>query len=309
VIYAIVFDVCLFSDFIYNDGSWIFVTAHGYFWFYFYVVYVLLYSLAALLIMFRRMRRSVAIKERRQARVFFLAMLSLLVVVLPVDFLIEKYLHTKIPAIGPLVQGIFYVPGVWYAISRYRLLHITPSLMAEEIIMHIQEMVILLRPDLKILSVNTRAETLLGVPADSLKGRDVGSILADPEYVAEEIHTVFTGGGGGRWTRAAFRSGEARIVTETYLSCLADRFGDPAGVLILARENRSAGDFIRRYRITPRQLQVIDSLIRGLSVQEIADRTGTSKRTVETHITNIYTRLGVNNRIELVRMAREYGIE
>jgi DNA-binding CsgD family transcriptional regulator len=30
---------------------------------------------------------------------------------------------------------------------------------------------------------------------------------------------------------------------------------------------------------------------------------------VETHIMHIYNRLGVNNRIELVRMTRKFGIE
>jgi DNA-binding CsgD family transcriptional regulator/PAS domain-containing protein len=309
VVYAILFDVCLFSDFIYNDGSWIFISAQGYFWFYFYVGYVSLYSLASLVIMFRRMRRSITIKERRQALVFFLAMLSLLVIVLPIDFMIEKYFHTRIPAIGPLVQGILYVPAVWFAMIRYRLFNFTSSLMADEIIMHIQEMVILLGPDLRILSANAYAGTLLGIPPDGLKGRDVGEILDDPVYFTDELRTVGVGTGGGRWTRAMFTGAEGRIVAETYVSGLKDKFGDPVGVLVIARESRSADDFLRRYRITPRQLQVIDALIRGESAREIAARTGLSERTVETHITNIYNRLGVNNRIELVRIAREYGIE
>ncbi|MBP7737389.1 MAG: PAS domain-containing protein [Spirochaetes bacterium] len=309
VVYAILFDVCLFSDFIYNDGSWIFITAYGYFWFYFYVAYVFSYSLASLVIMFRRMRRSVTIKERRQAFVLFLAMLSLLCVVLPIDFIIEKYFHTKIPAIGPLVQAIFYVPGVWYAISHYRLLHVGPSLMADDIIMHIHEMVILLGPDLRILSVNAYAVELLEFPADSLNGKDVGDILQDSDYLMDELRAVAGGGEGSRETRAMFRGGGDRIVAEIYLSGLKDRFGDPAGVLMIARPDHSTGEFLRRYRITPRQIQVIDALIRGESAREIAARTGLSERTVETHIMNIYNRLGVNNRIELVRMTRKYGME
>jgi DNA-binding NarL/FixJ family response regulator len=138
---------------------------------------------------------------------------------------------------------------------------------------------------------------------------EVVEILHDPDYLMDELRDVAGGGVGSRETRTTFKGAGDRIVAETYLSGLKDRFGDPAGVLMIARHNPSTGDFLRRYRITPRQLQVIDALIRGESAREIATRTGLSERTVETHITNVYNRLGVNNRIELVRMTRKYGIE
>lgn len=55
--------------------------------------------------------------------------------------------------------------------------------------------------------------------------------------------------------------------------------------------------------ITPRQKQVIDGLIDGLSYQQIADSNFISVETVRDHIKKIYKKLQVNSRNELVKLS------
>jgi DNA-binding CsgD family transcriptional regulator len=53
--------------------------------------------------------------------------------------------------------------------------------------------------------------------------------------------------------------------------------------------------------ISKRELEVIDSLLRGLTAQEVAVSMCLSFHTVRTHIRNVYEKIGVANRIELLR--------
>lgn len=60
--------------------------------------------------------------------------------------------------------------------------------------------------------------------------------------------------------------------------------------------------------LTPRQLQILKSLVDGLSNKEIAALHTLSTRTVDMHVTNILTRFNCRTRTEAVKIALEQGI-
>ncbi len=61
--------------------------------------------------------------------------------------------------------------------------------------------------------------------------------------------------------------------------------------------------------ITPRELEVLEWMARGLSNQEIADRMFVSLNTVKTHASNVFAKLGVQRRTQAIQQAKELGIE
>ena len=63
-----------------------------------------------------------------------------------------------------------------------------------------------------------------------------------------------------------------------------------------------------QYLLTPRELEVLRLLARGLINKEIADQMALSVRTVEIHRANIMERLGVSSLGDLVRLAIDDGI-
>ena len=60
--------------------------------------------------------------------------------------------------------------------------------------------------------------------------------------------------------------------------------------------------------LTPREQDVLDLLVAGRSNPEIADALFISRRTVTTHVTNLFAKLGVSNRVEATIEAQRLGL-
>ncbi len=59
--------------------------------------------------------------------------------------------------------------------------------------------------------------------------------------------------------------------------------------------------------LTTREKQILDLLVTGLDPKKIAGTIGISVETMRTHVKNIYKKLNVSNKIQLMRKASELG--
>jgi DNA-binding NarL/FixJ family response regulator len=70
-----------------------------------------------------------------------------------------------------------------------------------------------------------------------------------------------------------------------------------------------AGDSAARASgLTERELTILKSVARGLSNRMIAEELSVTEQTVKFHLTNVYRKLGVSNRLSAARYAYESGI-
>jgi len=60
--------------------------------------------------------------------------------------------------------------------------------------------------------------------------------------------------------------------------------------------------------LTPREIDVLKLIVNGYTNRQIGEELGISVRTVEGHRANIYGKLGLRNRVELVRYAKAHGL-
>jgi two-component system, NarL family, nitrate/nitrite response regulator NarL len=64
----------------------------------------------------------------------------------------------------------------------------------------------------------------------------------------------------------------------------------------------------QKFRITPRQHEIIAKVVSGHSNREIAQQFSLSEDTVKRHLTNIFDKLGVSNRLELAVFALHHEL-
>jgi DNA-binding NarL/FixJ family response regulator len=80
--------------------------------------------------------------------------------------------------------------------------------------------------------------------------------------------------------------------------------------------NRAMAKLVRREAkgreiatlLTPREIEVVQMVAKGLTNKEIASQLGIADGTVKIHLHNIYEKLQINRRAELVKVADEYGL-
>lgn len=61
------------------------------------------------------------------------------------------------------------------------------------------------------------------------------------------------------------------------------------------------------HEISEREIEIIELVAEGLTNQEIAERLTISKRTVDNHVSNIFTKTGAKNRVALLNWAMDNG--
>jgi LuxR family maltose regulon positive regulatory protein len=60
--------------------------------------------------------------------------------------------------------------------------------------------------------------------------------------------------------------------------------------------------------LTDREKDILEKLAMGLSSNELADKLFISVNTIRYHLRNIYSKLGTNNRVQAVALARRFGL-
>ena len=59
--------------------------------------------------------------------------------------------------------------------------------------------------------------------------------------------------------------------------------------------------------LSAREMEIIDLVAAGLTNQEIAEKLTISKRTVDNHVSNMFTKTGSKNRVALLNWAMDHG--
>lgn len=76
-----------------------------------------------------------------------------------------------------------------------------------------------------------------------------------------------------------------------------------------SRESRTEGRRRRASKLTPRQVEVLNLMARGLTNREIGEVLGIRENTVKSHIATLLDSLDVTNRTEAALVMRELDLE
>ncbi len=96
------------------------------------------------------------------------------------------------------------------------------------------------------------------------------------------------------------------IAADALVACIHDVLAGKTYLAPAAAARLAEG--MTRVQLTPRELTTLELMARGQSNKEIANSLGISERTVKTHMSHLFEKLGVTSRTEAVRVATRRGL-
>ncbi|TGN18754.1 response regulator [Leptospira idonii] len=129
----------------------------------------------------------------------------------------------------------------------------------------------------KIMLSNMNSDELI---YNSLRNGAIGYILkSELKDISEVIDTILRGGA---------------IITPTIAFRVFNHF-----------KQKSSPNAVR---LTEKENQILDQMVMGKTINRVAEFLGVSKYTIQHHVKNIYRKLNVHNRAELIKKANDIGL-
>ncbi len=307
VILTTFFDNSLFSNFVRNGDVWNFVPAYTSLGLYFYLTYSIGYVLLSILVIEIFRRRTSLNKEKLQAKIIILAYFAPVIAGTIFAFILPLFNIYGLSQLGPNTF-LLYIFAVFYSVFRLKFLGLAPSVMADDIIEHIGEMILLLDTDFNILMSNNKSIEMLGIDPENLKKKNIFDIIRNDRDAKEKISGFLKSKAKNIFIRINYKNEDEDIPADTYISRIYDKFRDHTGFLVVSRENKGKSQVQKAYKISDREFEVIELLLAGLQNKEIGEKLNISERTVEAHCMHIYSKIDIKDRIDLFKFANEFNL-
>ncbi len=175
------------SDFIHNQFGWIPITNVGTVWFGLFIASLALSGTLNIILCYLMLKNSTSMRERKQTKIILLSAVISFLFSMALVFFTKIFINIEIPDIT--VTGLMiWLLGILYAILKYQLITLSPTLASETILQTIVDSVVLVNPQGLITYVNTETLTLLGYEKADLLEKPIEILF--PSDIKSEMEQV-----------------------------------------------------------------------------------------------------------------------
>ncbi len=296
------------TKFIKYKGEWVGIVDPNNVVLYLYCLYILFCLVISVIALYKWGRRTTINKEKKYSRFILISYMFanltsfLMTLVLPILRIYDYQ------AVG-VSFFYLYVIALFYIIVKLRFLNINYSLMAEEIISKINDIVILLDTEMKVIDINNKYTEVLSTTIKEIRKKSFFDLIVENEYLKSRINDIIEKRIGNFSLNINYKKDNEYIITKSYFSEIKDRFGDLTGFLVISTEIKEVKQFQKYFKITNKELEIIELIISGFTYKDTSSKLNVTEKTIEAHLTNIYNKLNINNKIDLIRISGDFNIK
>ena len=296
-------------EFFQYNNSWRIAKVHYILLYYPIMIYFIVYLVGYLMILFIWSIIVHSIKKRMQALIL-LCTLFVSITINIIDLLLLKNTMYLMKFHIPGLEAFYYmiwILGVAYVMIKYRFLTITTEMVSKDIIANIEESIILLNTRFEVITINDKTKRL--IKQKKLSKNNLSTIIKEYNSITEEMKNMIQGEFSNFSCRIHFKEkGGDYILIDAKFNLIKDSYGDELGILIIGKEVKEIKQVKALYKITDREADIIQHLISGDSNKEIAHTLGITENTIKRHIANIYNKLNIDNKIDLINLLKDFDI-
>ena len=310
LIMNIFFDIpILYEKIIYQKGLYLFIQTPNRFLYFLYGLIANLYVGLSFIILIIWGVKTKINKQRSQSRILSISLLISLILAMSDEFYIPYILKHHQSHGTAVIYTLIWITGIWYSIVKYSFLSITPQFVAKEVISSIDESIMILNQDYKIIKANHKIEEILNLKEDKLLHSSINKILLNSDRIKIEIEKMIIEKIENFSCRTSFIKDEnISILMDIKISIIKDKFDDLIGFLIVGKEVKELKQLKSYYKITDREVEVIQYVIYGLTNKEIAVKIGSTEATVKVHFNHIFDKTRVDNIVQLINFLNDFNL-
>jgi len=180
--------------------------------------------------------------------------------------------------------------------SKYGYLAFDLPHLGPEIIDALGESVFLLDAQGQIRKANP-AGVALCAGLGPAEGLSFSALFSDPGLVQTTLVVVGVSGDPTRKTGVSIGAGTATVSVSPHY----DRFRDLVGFVAIVERSDAFDNAATRLGLSPREKEVAQLLVQGLSVKQMAEASFVSEATIKTHLLHLYRKSGAKNRVTFLQ--------
>jgi DNA-binding NarL/FixJ family response regulator len=276
-------------------------------WYYILSIYFTIYTIISLVFLFLWMKKERTIRKKRQAIIMFITLSITFIMAMGEGIIIPLFTGYNSFALGPIAIAI-WIFGIFYCFVKYRFMAPSLEMVSGELSNNIDEIIILLGYDLSILFMNKTALEIAGLSKKEIAQKRIEDVIKEANILKPELESLLKQDITNSIACHITVLGIQDKILDSRFSIIKDKFYDTVGILIIGKEIKSIQKLKNLYKITSREFEIIREIYQGSSNKNIADILGISERTVKFHLTNIFNKLNINNKIQLMSLLEEYQL-
>ena len=252
-----------------------------------------------------RLRRTTLKRHKRQLRLLIASGLTAWILAY-----IEVILHDAIAGMpGEFYSPVILLPwaiGNTIAVHRYRFLGVSPEQQFRDILRSTRDLVILAADDGTVRYINEAALRFFDRPSRQLMSRSVDDLLRGPDCTdgllpgcPDELTGIPV---SRRVTVPSGNDDRSLRTVDLQITPVTDRFEDFVGYLLVGSIVEPPETLMSRFGLTRRECELVQCILNGWSYTTIAEFLHITESTIKTHVTHIYQKLHIHNRMDLLRI-------
>ncbi len=260
------------------------------------------YNFIGLVLLYFFYKKSSSSRVKKQVKIIFTGGIITILITVPTDFFMGLQ---HIPTLTPVLI-LIWISSLFYALVRYKFLVFSPEMIAREVFSYIDELVILFDSEGRVIKCNSSSSNLPG--KKSLENRTLDELFANPGPVRKNIKELSEGKIKDSSLRLSLRHEGTELPLAGRFSLIRDEFDDTLGILFIGKEVKGIHQVRNIYKLTHREVEIVELLLQGKVNREIADTLNITANTIKAHITNIYNKCGVNTKLALMNLMKQYDL-
>jgi PAS domain S-box-containing protein len=207
-------------------------------WYWFFMFYQSGYILAGLLPLYLWGIRTTIRREKRQAAVMFVSTAVVLAIAFTNDILLPALKIYVTPSLSPVIV-LTWALGMWFSITRYKLMSLNLANASNEIISSMKDMLVLVDTKGRMVKINQRIASILGYDEKDMLNRSIGILVRNGGELEKNFLSMMAGTNTTYEIIEEFVTSDGDIIpVEITITALRDRFEDPIGAVVVGSDIR-----------------------------------------------------------------------